>query len=129
MAANESSATTPLIRFPGEGPFIPFGMTGNGVTLKVSAEETANRITIYGSVIQVASGRLPRHLHHQTDELFYVLEGEVTFEVAGQVQQAPKGTFLFIPQGPSTPSPMVGRCRRACRPWSYPEGSKATSGR
>lgn len=99
MTTIEPSATTPLIRLQGEGESIAFGMTGNSLTLKAAAGETAGRLTVYESVIPVAPGRLPRHLHHQTDELLYVLEGEVTFEVDGQIQQAPTGTFLFIPRG------------------------------
>ena len=41
----------------------------------------------------------PLHIHTREDEWFYVLEGELTFWVDGQVSVAPAGSFVFGPKG------------------------------
>ena len=40
----------------------------------------------------------PLHVHHREDEWFYVLDGEVTFWVGGEVVVAPAGAFVFGPR-------------------------------
>ena len=40
----------------------------------------------------------PLHVHHNEDEWFYVLEGEVTFWFGGKVIVAPAGSFVFGPR-------------------------------
>lgn len=37
-------------------------------------------------------------MHHNEDEWFYVIEGELTFWVGGQVSVAPAGAFVFGPR-------------------------------
>jgi len=37
----------------------------------------------------------PLHVHHNEDEGFWVLEGEVTFEAGGEVVEAGPGDFVF----------------------------------
>jgi len=41
----------------------------------------------------------PMHTHRTEDEVFYVLEGEITFTCAGKDFFAEKGAFVFLPQG------------------------------
>jgi hypothetical protein len=41
----------------------------------------------------------PLHVHNNEDEWFYVLEGELTFWVGGEVIVAPAGGFVFGPRG------------------------------
>jgi hypothetical protein len=38
------------------------------------------------------------HVHHQEDEGFYILEGELTFYVGDQTKKAHPGSFLFGPK-------------------------------
>jgi hypothetical protein len=40
----------------------------------------------------------PLHVHHNEDEWFYVIEGELTFWVGGQVTIAPAGSFVYGPR-------------------------------
>ena len=40
----------------------------------------------------------PLHVHHNEDEWFYVIEGELTFWVGGRVITAPAGSFVFGPR-------------------------------
>ena len=41
----------------------------------------------------------PLHVHHNEDEWFYVLEGELTFWVGGRTIRAPAGAFVYGPRG------------------------------
>jgi mannose-6-phosphate isomerase-like protein (cupin superfamily) len=42
--------------------------------------------------------RSPLHVHHNEDEWFYLLEGELTIWVADQTVAAPAGSFVFGPR-------------------------------
>ncbi len=41
----------------------------------------------------------PRHAHAAEDDSFYILEGELTFEVEGEEVVARPGTFVLVPPG------------------------------
>jgi uncharacterized RmlC-like cupin family protein len=40
----------------------------------------------------------PLHVHRRDDEWFYVLDGELTFWVGGDVVEAPAGSFVYGPR-------------------------------
>jgi len=48
------------------------------MTLKATGEETAGSIGFVEATSLAGPGP-PRHVHHGSDELFYVLEGEFLF--------------------------------------------------
>jgi mannose-6-phosphate isomerase-like protein (cupin superfamily) len=39
------------------------------------------------------------HLHHDSDEVAYVLSGEVTFKIGGEVTVGGPGSCTFMPRG------------------------------
>ena len=41
----------------------------------------------------------PPHAHADEDDSFYLLEGELVFEVDGEEIAAPAGTFVLVPPG------------------------------
>ena len=41
----------------------------------------------------------PSHIHTTEDEMFYVLEGAVTFHCGGETFDLGKGGFIFLPHG------------------------------
>lgn len=43
--------------------------------------------------------RTPIHVHHRTDESFYVLSGRLTLHVDGQTRVLGPGDYVFIPRG------------------------------
>ena len=53
------------------------------------------------SVITMAPGRdgPEKHTHEDEDDVFYVLEGELTFDVGHGEVAAPAGTFVLVPPG------------------------------
>jgi mannose-6-phosphate isomerase-like protein (cupin superfamily) len=51
-------------------------------------------------IIEIAAGReLEAHTHHEEDDAFYILEGELTFLFDGRAAPAPPGTFVLVPPG------------------------------
>ena len=51
-------------------------------------------------IIEIAPGReLEAHLHHDEDDAFYIVEGEMTFTLADGDVAAPPGTFVLVPPG------------------------------
>jgi quercetin dioxygenase-like cupin family protein len=49
--------------------------------------------------VAAPGGGPPPHVHYFEDESFYVLEGNVTFQAAGQTIHASPGDFVHIPRG------------------------------
>jgi len=66
-------------------------------TIKASSEGTDGRVAVIEHKGPHNSGS-PLHVHHREDEWFYVLEGELTIWVGGQVVSAPQGAFVFGPK-------------------------------
>ena len=84
------SARAVIVR-PGEGRRV-----GNVEFLARTADTP--RFTF--GIIDFAPGRvLEQHLHDDEDDAFYILEGELTFTVAGDEVAAPPGTFVLVPPG------------------------------
>jgi mannose-6-phosphate isomerase-like protein (cupin superfamily) len=51
-------------------------------------------------IIDFAPGReLEAHVHHDEDDAFYVIEGELTFVLGDETVKAPPGTFVLVPPG------------------------------
>ena len=51
-------------------------------------------------IIDFAAGReLEAHVHHDEDDAFYILEGELTFVLGDEEVAAPAGTFVLVPPG------------------------------
>jgi quercetin dioxygenase-like cupin family protein len=70
---------------------------GGLATVKATGEETGGRYTLV-EVLE-PKGEAPLHIHHREDEGFWVLEGEVTFEVGEEKIKASAGSFVFGPKG------------------------------
>jgi mannose-6-phosphate isomerase-like protein (cupin superfamily) len=88
-AVAEQTTTTHDVRY---GP-------GGGV-YRVAATAGATLNTIFAfEAYEPPGGGPPLHIHHREEEFFYVLEGEITFYVGGQVIKAGVGQTAFIPRG------------------------------
>jgi len=64
---------------------------------KATAETTTGSFSVI-EADQHRGGEPPRHVHHREDEAFYVLEGEMTFQVGDETLPAPAGSFVFLPR-------------------------------
>jgi mannose-6-phosphate isomerase-like protein (cupin superfamily) len=70
---------------------------GGLATIKATGKETGGLYTLV-EVLE-PEGEAPLHVHHREDEGFWVLEGEVTFEVGEEKIKASAGSFVFGPKG------------------------------
>jgi quercetin dioxygenase-like cupin family protein len=95
MNDDHSEALRPIVLQPDEGEALWF--MGMLATIKSSTEGTGGRAAVIEHTGPQNSGS-PLHVHHREDEWFYVLEGELTIWVDGQVIRAPAGSFVFGPK-------------------------------
>ena len=68
------------------------------MTTKASTAETGGAYSLTEHLVTAASNP-PMHVQRDEDEAFYVLDGEIEFEVDGQVVRAAPGTFAFVARG------------------------------
>jgi quercetin dioxygenase-like cupin family protein len=68
------------------------------MTTKASTAETAGAYSLTEHLVTAASNP-PMHVQLHEDEAFYILDGEVEFEVDGEVVIATPGTFAFVARG------------------------------
>jgi quercetin dioxygenase-like cupin family protein len=68
------------------------------MTTKASIAETAGAYSLTEHLVTAASNP-PMHVQLDEDEAFYILDGEVEFEVDGDVVRATPGTFAFVARG------------------------------
>jgi quercetin dioxygenase-like cupin family protein len=91
----QTGAATSIAHGPGEGEALWF--LGSLVTMKASAETTAGRVMVTENLAPRGSGS-PLHVHRREDEWFYVIEGQLTCWVGGEVIEAPAGSFVYGPR-------------------------------
>jgi quercetin dioxygenase-like cupin family protein len=95
MSTDHGPAASPIALQPGEGEALWF--MDFLATIKASTAETGGRVAVIDHAGPQGAGS-PLHVHHRENEWFYVLDGELTVWVGGQVIRAPAGSFVFGPQ-------------------------------
>ncbi len=96
-----STTTAPTILARDEGVddlWWPYGPCVGRYTIKTTAQQTE------GSLLQLLirdsrGAATPLHVHHDADETFYVLDGEVTIVVGDERLEARAGDFVLGPRG------------------------------
>ena len=93
-------------------------MTGDPDRVRVLADDEGELLWFLGGLIvvkadnELTEGRAslvdqklppnfapPRHIHRDEDEIFYVLEGEVSVMADRRGRHAGRGAFIFLPKG------------------------------
>ena len=80
----------------GEGALLEF--SGTSRWMKVTSAETEGHLTAFVSAYPDAVPH-PLHIHHDSIESFYLLDGAARFYVDGDVIEARQGDFLSVPRG------------------------------
>lgn len=75
-----------------------FNVLGDVQRVKLTGEDTQGRFTLIENENPPGT-TLPVHLHRNEDEVFYVVEGRVEFDVAGERVVGEPGATVFLPQG------------------------------
>ena len=90
MAANKKK----YLISPDEGVHLPV----LDITHKVTAENFGGAFTITEAGLPPGE-MIPPHTHTHEDECNFVLEGELTFDVGGEIVLASAGSFVLKPRG------------------------------
>ncbi|MFN8202204.1 MAG: quercetin 2,3-dioxygenase [Solirubrobacteraceae bacterium] len=96
-----TAATTPAA--PTAEPYIAHQgepvWYGDGLfELLVPSGATAGRLAVFVATLPEGFSP-PRHIHTREDEVFVVLDGEVSFDIDGRRLLAGPGTSVFMPRG------------------------------
>jgi quercetin dioxygenase-like cupin family protein len=64
----------------------------------ITGEATQGKAALL-EMVQRKGQEPPYHSHPETDETYYVIEGELTFSIDGETISAPAGATVFIERG------------------------------
>ena len=76
----------------------PLNIVGEETLVKVSAHDSDGTLAFFHLVAPPMSGP-PLHVHTREDELFYVLEGELVFELDGERHTVRAGDTVYLRRG------------------------------
>jgi len=76
----------------------PVWSEGPRSSFLISGEDTHGQAALIEAVHKQGQ-EPPVHVHPVTDEIYYVMEGEMTFYLDGETIFAPAGTTVFIGRG------------------------------
>ncbi len=89
-------AHQPTLRKTGEGRTI--GVVGDIYRFLATGEDTDGRYAVMEAIVPPGGGP-PPHIHSREEEGFFVLEGEITFQLGEERFVAGAGTFANMPVG------------------------------
>jgi quercetin dioxygenase-like cupin family protein len=67
------------------------------IDVRLRGEETKGRLAVMENGVAGDFAGPPLHVHPDFDETFYVLEGELVFQLGDERLSAPSGTLVFAP--------------------------------
>lgn len=76
----------------------PLDVLGDTIVRKVGPEDSGGAFAVYKEMSPPGGGA-PLHVHDQTDEIFYVLEGEYEVTCGERTFIAAAGTYAVLPRG------------------------------
>src|SRR6266404_1526233 len=86
-----------IVLQPGEG-LVSSTAPGRSFALKLLGGATGDSVMMFEETVP-AGTKSTFHLHHDSDEVAYVLSGEVTFLIGDEVTVGGPGTCAFMPRG------------------------------
>jgi quercetin dioxygenase-like cupin family protein len=90
------SVRAPVVRPATDG--LTVAVTGDVYRFLATGDDTDGKYATWEAIVPPGGGP-PPHVHSREEESFYVLEGEITFEIDGQTRVATAGTFASMPVG------------------------------
>lgn len=67
------------------------------INVRLRSEETKGRLAVMENRVSADFAGPPLHVHPDFDEAFYVLEGELVFQLGDERLTATAGTLVFAP--------------------------------
>lgn len=85
------------VHLPGEGENHEMG--GSRLSLKATEAEAGGAFFLSETTVEPGFAGPPLHIHRELTDMFYVLEGTLTFQVGEETIEGPPGTFVCAPPG------------------------------
>src|SRR3954469_19803168 len=105
MISGDKQQTVPAGRNGNNGFVIPPGQgkvwdmaPGRSSALKMLNGQTADSVMLFEEVAP-AETATPLHTHQDSDEIAYVISGEITFKIGDKTTVGGPGTCAFMPRG------------------------------
>jgi quercetin dioxygenase-like cupin family protein len=76
----------------------PLNVLGEKITCMVSGEDTNGSYSIIEEISPPGGGP-PPHIHYETDEIFYILEGKYEIQCGDKTNIATAGSLAVLPRG------------------------------
>ena len=76
---------------------IPFPL--HGLSQLVHGTDLASNVSLFNVDFAPTAPGAPPHTHEHEDEIYYILEGEVTFLLGDNVETAKAGSTVILPRG------------------------------
>ncbi|HYA08064.1 MAG TPA: cupin domain-containing protein, partial [Gaiellaceae bacterium] len=86
-----------VVVLPGEGRPLSLGATQ--LSFKADEPEAGGHYALSVAMAGPNDSGTTPHLHREHDDVFFVTEGALTFEIAGETLDAPAGRLVAIPAG------------------------------
>jgi quercetin dioxygenase-like cupin family protein len=93
---NLAGMTRSFVIPPGDGRRLDLG--NFEAVILATADQTANEFTLMQTQNEPPNFGPPLHLHRDSAEAFYVLEGEYLMFIEEQQHRCPPGTFVYVPR-------------------------------
>ncbi len=90
------SVRSAIVMGPGTGQHI--SVVGDAYRFLATGAETDGKYALWEALVPPGGGP-PPHVHSREEEAFYVLEGEITFQIGSERRVAGAGTFANLPPG------------------------------
>jgi quercetin dioxygenase-like cupin family protein len=81
----------------GGGTYLDMASPGRFAHLKLLGGETTGSIMLFEETVPPGT-KSTRHMHNDSDEVVWVLEGEFSFQVGDVLSQGGPGTCAFLPR-------------------------------
>jgi quercetin dioxygenase-like cupin family protein len=92
------NAPNGLVVPAGGGKHLDMSAPGRFAALKLLGHETNGSVMLFEETVPVGTKSL-LHLHRDSDEVAWVLAGEITFKIGDEVSVGGPGTCAFFPRG------------------------------
>ncbi|MGY2133450.1 cupin domain-containing protein [Hymenobacter sp. HD11105] len=94
---------------------------GDHQCIKLSGKDTNNQFTLIEQSNEPGVG-VPKHVHAHEDEVFYVMEGMVEFQIEDTVQTLKAGELTYVPRGVAHRFTIVGDTKAKVQLSIFPAG-------
>jgi glyoxylate utilization-related uncharacterized protein len=99
-AEGDTTGLRDFLLVPPDAPNrLSFAKAGSLFTSLATEEETDGNFSLFDVALTPETGSLEMNVNSEATQAFYVLDGDVTFQIGDQTTVGTPGTFVYLPQG------------------------------